>query len=152
MGKNNEFLNRQNLTNDNSNSFALEESKVIPVIEEHVVIDKKIVESGIVKIVKTVSEEEKNVDVPVLSEEVEVQRVAVDKFVDEVPQIRYEGDIMIIPVVQEEVVIEKRLKLVEELHVIKRKKETKEFHSVTLKKEDVIINRIASQNGNSTPS
>jgi uncharacterized protein (TIGR02271 family) len=118
------------------------EDKVLPVIEEQVVVEKKLIETGTVKIVKKISEEEKLVNVPVLSEEVIVERVTIDQFVDKAPQIRYEGDIMIIPVLREEVVIQKRLKLVEELHVVKRKTENEESHSITLKKEDVIINRV----------
>ena len=46
-----------------------------------------------------------------------VERVPVDQFVDEAPQVRTEGDVTIIPVLEERYVLEKRLVLVEELHI-----------------------------------
>jgi len=116
---------------------------VIPVIQEEIVVDKYIVEKGKVRVSKRVSEYEEIVDEPLFHEEVKVERVPVNKFIDVSPPVRQEGDTLIIPVVEEQVFVQKRLVLVEELHI---KKEVVEMHQpqiVTLLKEQVEINRVA---------
>lgn len=49
--------------------------------------------------------------------QVEVTRVPVNREVAEAPPIRTEGDLTVVPVLEERVVVEKRLFLVEELHL-----------------------------------
>ncbi|GAA4428061.1 hypothetical protein GCM10023188_11880 [Pontibacter saemangeumensis] len=120
-----------------------DETEYIPVVEEQVRINKKTVETGRVNIYKDVHEEDVSVDVPTVHEEVNVERVPINEFVESAPpSIRYEGDVMIIPVVHEELVLVKRLKLVEELRVTKRKIETHETQHVTLRKEEVNVDRV----------
>lgn len=114
----------------------------IPVIEETIKVDKKIVETGRVRIVKTVNEEEALVEAALLQEEVQVERVPINQYIESAPQVRYEGDVMIIPVIQEVVVIEKRLMLVEEIRVNKHQTETKVSETITLRKEEINIERI----------
>lgn len=116
---------------------------IIPVIQEQARIDKEIVETGKVRILKKVGEHEKLIDVPLMREEVAIERVPVNQFVETAPEPRLDGDTFVIPVVREEVVIQKRLLLVEELHVRKQILESHEPQSVTLKKEEVEITRTA---------
>lgn len=119
------------------------EGSVIPIIEERAVIGKEIVETGKVRISKRVSEHEKIIDEPLLHEEVSVERVAVNQFVDTPPEIRQDGDTMIIPVVEEQLVLKKRLFLVEEIHVRKQVVESHEPQRITLLKEEVEVKRSA---------
>lgn len=114
---------------------------VVPVVGEELTVDKRVVESGRVRIAKRVREDERTIDVPVFRETVEVERVAVNQFVAEPPGIRYEGETMIIPVLREELVVEKRLMLVEELRVTKRQTETSSPQQVTLLREEIQIER-----------
>lgn len=115
---------------------------VIPVIEERIRVEKKLVESGRVRISKKLQVEEETVDIPVLQEEVVVERVPVHQFVETAPQIRYEGDTMIVPVVREVVVVEKRIELIEELHITKRTTQTQVSQQIDLRKEEVIVERL----------
>lgn len=124
------------------------EMLVIPVIEEEAYLDKQVVETGKVRVSKRVSEHEELIDVPLFCEEVTVERVPVNQYVDAPPQVRHEGDMMIIPVVQEQLVMQKRLVLVEELRVRKQVVETHQPQSVTLRKEEIDVKRIA-ENENS---
>ena len=119
------------------------ESSIIPIIEEKAVFGKKIVETGKVIISKRVSEHEETIDQPLLHEEVSVERVAVNEFVDAPPEIRHEGDIMIIPVIEEQLVVTKRLFLIEELHVRKQVVESRQPQRITLLKEEVEVKRSA---------
>ena len=111
----------------------------LKVLEEQAQIDKKIVEKGSVRIVKKVNTEDEKVSVPLRSEEVEVERVSINKYVDTLPQVRYEGNTTIVPVVKEVAVVEKRLLLVEEIHIVKKIVTTTEERVIPLLKEDITV-------------
>lgn len=119
-----------------------EQPLVIPVIQEEVIVNKQVVETGKVRISKRISEHEELVDVPLLREEVAVERVPVNLFVEQRPPVRQEGDTMIIPVVEERIVIQKKLLLVEELRVKKQIIEAHQPQTVNLLKEEVEIKRV----------
>jgi uncharacterized protein (TIGR02271 family) len=119
------------------------EKLVIPVIAEEAAVGKRVVESGKVRISKRISEHEELVDVPLFREEVRVERVPINLFVETPPPVRQEGDTMIIPVVEEQIVIQKKLLLVEELRVRKEVIEHHQPQTVNLRKEVVEIKRVA---------
>ncbi len=122
----------------------------IPVIEERVHLDKQVVEKGSVRIIKVVNEQEVPVNIPLIQEEHDIQRVPVNQYVDTPPPpIRYEGDTMIIPIVQEVMVVEKRLMVVEELHITKNRVQTHDVQQVNLRKEEIRVERISADQ--STP-
>ncbi len=117
----------------------------IPVIAEDLTVDKRVVETGRVRLSKVVRAEEQTFDVPVMQEDVSVERVRVDRVVDAAPEVRQEGDTLIIPLVEEVVVVEKRLMVREEVRVTRRRREVQEPHSVTLRQEDVKVERLPVQ-------
>lgn len=93
----------------------------IPLAEEEMIARTRDVERGRVivrKRVETVPHEE---SIEVDHDEVDVERVAMSLDVDEAPSIRHEGDTMIVPVVEEVLVVEKRLRVVEEIHITRRR-------------------------------
>ena len=123
---------------------------VIPVIEEHVEITKKVIERARVRLSKRVNESVESFDIPLTEEEIVVKRVQKNELVDTAPaSMRYEGDVMIIPVLKEVAVIEKRIMLVEEIHVSKYKYDKNEARQVVVRKEEVHIERIENNNLNS---
>ena len=125
------------------------EERVIPVIEEQAHINKKVVESGKVRISKNVREDEVLVDVPIIHEEVDVQRIPVNQYVDQAPPaVRYEGDKMIVTVLREELVLVKRIKVVEELHIINRKVEEHNTQPISLRREEINIERVQNKDPN----
>jgi uncharacterized protein (TIGR02271 family) len=100
------------------------ETRVMPVLEETLEIHKRQVETGRVRLTKIVREREELVDEPLLHHEVTVERKALNCVVEHPPAARQEGDTLIIPIVEEILVIEKRLILKEELHITTRQTET----------------------------
>ena len=99
---------------------------VLPVIEEVLDVHTRRVVTGTVRITKTVQEREVLVDEPQWREDVEITRVPVQRVVDGPIPVRTEGDTTIISLVEEVLVIEKRLMLVEELHLHTRRRETRQ--------------------------
>jgi len=117
-------------------------SMAINVLEEQAHVSKQVVEQGKVRIVKKVHEEEAIVDVTARSESVKIEKMPVNKYVEVAPQIRYEGDTMIFPVVQEVIVVEKRLLLVEEVHITKTTITNEGEKSMPLRREEVFVERV----------
>jgi len=114
---------------------------VIPIVEEKVNVQKRLREVGTVEIRKTVHEHTEVVDESLKSEEVEITRVAVNRLVEEPIPIRNEGDTMIISLLEEVLVIEKRLLLREEVHIKKVQTLLHEPQEVLLREERVEIVR-----------
>src|SRR4028118_116704 len=80
----------------------LRDSTVIPVIEEQLQVGKKVVETGSVRINKIVREEEVNVETPVVVEKLDIERIPINQYVESAPPaVRYEGDVMIVPILEE---------------------------------------------------
>ena len=116
-----------------------QEVAVIPLAEERVTVTKREVETGRLRIEVSVEERQDALPVELSHDEVEVVRVPVNKAVSHLPSVRLEGSTTIIPVVEEVVVVEKRLILVEEIHV--RRKSVREDRQipVVLRSERVHI-------------
>jgi uncharacterized protein (TIGR02271 family) len=115
------------------------ESKTIPVIEESVDINKEKIETAKVSVRKIVHEDELNVDIPLIHENVDVEIITLNKFVDSPPEVRHEGDTTIIPILKE--VVEKRLVLVEEVRITKRTTQEHSIENIKLRKEEVVVER-----------
>jgi uncharacterized protein (TIGR02271 family) len=115
---------------------------VLPVIAEALDVQKRTVETGRVRIHKTVHEREALVDEPLLREEVVIERVPINRVVEGPIPVRYEGETMIVSLLEEVLMVETRLLLREELHLTKRRTDTHEPVRVTLRREDVTIERV----------
>ena len=97
-----------------------EEVAAIPLVEERLEVGKRQVESGRVRVRVAVDTREEIVPAELAHDEVAIRRVPHNVPVAELPGVRLEGDVTIIPVVEEQLVVEKRLVLVEEIHVVRR--------------------------------
>lgn len=116
-------------------------SYTLPIVEEFATISSKIVETGRVIISKKVEDHQEGVHVVSAHDETDVERVTLNRIVESAPAVRYEGDTMIIPVLKEVAVVEKKLMLVEEIRVTKRRVQTQETIPVTLRREHLEIIR-----------
>jgi stress response protein YsnF len=56
--------------------------------------------------------------------------------------VRHENDTMIVSIMEEVLVVEKRLLLKEELHIRKQRVETHEPQHITLRSEEALIERL----------
>lgn len=114
---------------------------VVPVVQEELEISKRSVPREHVRLTKTVSQREEQVDVPLFEEHIEVQHVPVGRVVEAASAPRQEGDTWIIPVYEEVLTVEKRLRLREELHVKRTRREVHKPESVTLRREEIEVVR-----------
>jgi uncharacterized protein (TIGR02271 family) len=97
------------------------ESVVIPEVREEARVVSHEVEAGRVRVTKHVSEREELVSAPVVNERVRVERVPVGRTVDRMPEVRQEGDTTVVPVVEEVVVVERKILLKEEIRITRER-------------------------------
>jgi len=116
--------------------------RVIPVVEEILDVRQRRVETGRVRITKIVHEREEEVNAPRVREEVTIERVTLNRMVDTPTSMRQEGDTLIIPLLEEVVVTEKRLMVKEELRITKRRIEEHTSQQVKLRREEVVVERL----------
>jgi len=115
---------------------------VIPVIAEDLNVDKQQVPTGGVRVHKLIDEHDELISMPLAKDRVDIKRVVIGRDVDAPLPVRREGETIIVPVVEEVLVVEKRLRLKEELHIT-RTTSTEQFEqTVTLKREDAVIERL----------
>jgi len=129
-----------------------EDKTVIPVIAESLHLTRALHETGRVRIHKQVQERQELVDLPLLRETAEVVRVPINRQVDGPIPIRHDGDTMIIPVLEEVLVVEKRWILREELHVRINRSEHHQPQTVTLRSEQVTVENLPTPSREGSPS
>ncbi|HYD65116.1 YsnF/AvaK domain-containing protein [Azospirillum sp.] len=117
------------------------EEQRVPLHEEVLSIGKRTVEGDRVRVTTRVLEHQQTAEQDLDSEEVDVVRVPVGRPVDAVPDTRQEGDVLIVPIVEEELVVTKRLVLKEELHIRKRTTRRTERVTATLRAEEAVVTR-----------
>ena len=120
-------------------------AEVIPLIEEELHLEKRSVASGKVR-VRTLTEVTEEVARATLDgESVEVTRVPVGREVNTAPSVRTEGDVVIVPVLEEILVVEKRLVLKEELHIRRQATQETVEVPVTLRKQRGVVERLSAE-------
>lgn len=122
----------------------VEGAVTIPVHQEEVHVDTRKVDTGRgVRVTKSVTEQPHRIDEILRHDEVSVTHVPVDRFVapGDAPSSRYEGDTLIIPILEEVLVVERRVRIKEEIHVTRRQREEHHSETVYLKSEEISVER-----------
>lgn len=128
----------------NSPEHAQTGTIVLPVMREELHVGVRQVDTGSgVRIHKTVSEQPHHIDQALLRDAVEVKRVPIDRIValSEAPVARQEGDTLIVPVLEEILVVEKRLRIKEEVHITRTARQEQYADTVVLRTENVSVER-----------
>ena len=116
----------------------------VPVHEEEVLVEKRVVDTGRgVRIHKIVAEHPCRIDESLSHDEVQVSHVPIDRIValDQAPGTRYEGDTLVVPILEEVLVVERRLRIKEELRITRTRREARHAETVMLKQEQVSVER-----------
>jgi uncharacterized protein (TIGR02271 family) len=114
----------------------------IALTEEELRVDKRLVTAGKLRVRTVVDAFEEVVRETLESERFEVNHVPIDREVQAAPVVRTEGDVLIIPVTEEILVVEKRLILKEELHVRRLVSEESVEIPVTVRKQRAVVERM----------
>jgi stress response protein YsnF len=113
----------------------------IPIAHEELHVDKKIVEQGRVRVATHVHERTARIQEELAREDVDVEWVDIDREVDSIPEIRTEGDTLIVPLFEEVLVVEKRLVLRQELRLTRRMRSRPYEAEIPLRRMEAEVER-----------
>ena len=118
-------------------------AQVIPIVEEQALVLKRRTPTEGVRVRTVVREEEALIDEPVVRETVAVKRVPLDRWVDGPVPMRQVGDTTIVTLLEEVMVVEKRLRATEEIRITRRRDVGQHSETVTLRHEEAVIERLS---------
>ncbi|MES2830625.1 MAG: DUF2382 domain-containing protein [Pseudomonadota bacterium] len=116
----------------------------IPLLQEEMTVGKRVVDTGRgLRITKNVIETTHVVEQPLQQDYLTVTHVPQDVFVepDAMPQTRYEGTTMIVPIMEEVLVVQTRLRLKEEIHITRESRTVTTTETVRLKSDRIEVKR-----------
>jgi uncharacterized protein (TIGR02271 family) len=115
---------------------------VVPLLNEELAVTKKTRDTGRVRVTTVTRQHEELVDELLARDQVEVDRVAVGQPIEAIPSVREEGDTIVVPVVEEVLVVERRLILKEEVRIRRVRSTERHQERVTLRKQEAMISRL----------
>jgi uncharacterized protein (TIGR02271 family) len=116
-----------------------EETFRLPLVAEVLSVGKEAIVTGGVRVSTHVTEHLETVDALLLRDEVTVERVPINRQVTEVPQPYQGGDTWVIPILEEVLVVEKRLVLKEEVRIRRTQTEVHTPQTMTVRAEEAVI-------------
>jgi uncharacterized protein (TIGR02271 family) len=131
------------IKNNKATEISAGEKKIIPLIEEQLKVGKRSKVVGITRIKKAIQERVELVEQPLKEDEIQVERVPINKIIEKPVSVRKEHGITIVPVLEEVLIVEKRLVLREELHIKKLVKTVNKRQEVTLRTEQAFVEHIS---------
>jgi len=114
----------------------------LPLVEEKLRVAKRQVSTGKVRVRSVVDTVEELVRETLVEEKVEVTRVPINEVVTKIPSVRTESGVVIVPIVEEILVVEKRLLLKEEVHIHRHASQETVEVPVTLRKQRAVVERL----------
>lgn len=115
---------------------------VIPVLAEDLSIEKVVEKTGrALRVRVAVEDETRRVALSDQVEDVSVERVPVNRFVEARTPPREEGDVLVVPVYETVEVVEQRLLLREEVRITRRRRTVTREEEVVVRREVPVVER-----------
>jgi len=124
-------------------SDAEPKAEVVSLLAEELSVAKRAVETGRVRLEVVTRTHEELVDELLTDETADVQHVAIGRPIDAIPPVRHEGDTTIVPVVVEELIVQRRLMLKEEIHIRLVRSARRYQERVALRRQEATVTRTA---------
>lgn len=104
-------------------------------------VSRHVEDSGGLRVRIHVDEHTRSIATASMHEETHFDRVPIGRQVDAPQAPWHDGDVLVVPIYEEVVVVERRLVLKEELRLSKRRVDVEEVHDVPLRREQIIVER-----------
>ncbi len=108
---------------------------------ETVDVSKRSVQGATVRVETVTREREHNVDETIFKEEVEVERVSIGREVSSPPEVVQTDELTIIPVMEEVVIVTRKLFLKEEIHIKRVRTPVQHQETIVLRNQEAIVTR-----------
>jgi uncharacterized protein (TIGR02271 family) len=121
----------------------------IPVLEEVVEVAAKEIETGRVRVQKYIEQYEREIDEVGWAEQIEIEKVPVNRILDtdQTPGARFEDGTLVVPLLEETLVLQKKILLKEELRITRVRHDVRHRQRIPLRREQVSVERLpASKN------
>ena len=119
--------------------------QTVSLFEEIAVVSKRRVVTGSLKIATRTEFRQESADLVLDRQVVDITRLPMNRLVEDAPEVRTEGDLTIVPIVEERFVVVKQVFLVEELHIRHRRERETVQHSVALRRQSAVVERFDSE-------
>ncbi|MGB6231693.1 MAG: YsnF/AvaK domain-containing protein [Litorimonas sp.] len=116
---------------------------VFPLAEEIVSVTSREVEGDRVRVSIDTLTDVETVSQALRTETADVERVPINRALTEIPDVRRDGDVTIIPVVRERLVLKKELVLVEEIHIRHTRTEKTVTRDVDVRRQEARVERLS---------
>ena len=143
------------MTQSQTDAFARATTSVsddrLALIQETARVEKRVVETGRVRISSRAESIEEMVRASLVHEALSIERIPVGRTIsgdDAVPHVTTEGDLTIVPVLEEILVVEKRLVLKEEIHIRRTTMREDVAMPVTLRKQRADVEHVEEPDNN----
>lgn len=123
-----------------------QDRQTIPLVKERLTVTKQKRVTDRVRVSTTTETVDSLVPIDFADVEVDVVRVPVERIIDTVPDIVTEGDLTIIPVVEERVVVTRQLVLREEIHIRRTEHQETADIPVSIRRQSATIEHLGPQN------
>lgn len=114
---------------------------VLPLHEEQASITKQQFVTGRVRVSRVTHERGQFLNEALVLEQIEIDRTPIGKPIEAMPPIRQEGDVIVIPIVEEILVVERRLVLQEEVRVRRVRTSKNHGERVVLRRQEAVVSR-----------
>jgi uncharacterized protein (TIGR02271 family) len=115
--------------------------QILPLYTEEISISRRKIEKAVIRVATITQTREELIDEQLTHERVEIERVPIGRMIDAAPPVRDEGDTTIIPVVEEVIVVERRLVLKEEVRLRRVRVTEQHLEKVVVREQDAVITR-----------
>jgi uncharacterized protein (TIGR02271 family) len=122
----------------------MEDVQKIKLAAEQLEVAKDVVAGDTVRVSVKVETEQRHVTLAAASESISIETVEIGREVAEAPPVRTEGNVTIIPILEEVTVVTKRLILKEEIRMTRTRTETTSVETVPLRTEHAVVERFSS--------
>src|ERR1700693_2677854 len=117
-----------------------------PLYAEDLTVSRRQIAGDMVQVRTVTRENESVVDETLNHKRVQIDRIPIGRQVEAVPPVGREGDTTILSVVEETVVVERRLVLKEEIDIRRLHVSERHQEAVILRKQEAVITRIEPNN------
>jgi stress response protein YsnF len=118
-----------------------QERQVVPIVEERLEVRTREVERGRVQVRIRVEDREELAEAVLRQEDVTVERVPVGRPVEAPPPVREEDGVLVVPVLEERLVVRTELILKEELRIVRKSRTEQVRKPVRVRSERVEVTR-----------
>lgn len=125
---------------------------VIPLHVEEIVPVREARDRGAIRITTHIETAPADWEATLRRDNVTVERTPVDQPVDAAPEARWDGDTLIVPVVEEEIVVSRRLVVREEIRITRRPEERTVSGSEPVRRQVIDIERVGPADAPSPPN